>query len=493
MNHRTRFAGLQVLVVTLLLFVTFTAGAQDIGSDQDLEMDLDSLFGEELVEIEAAAPVNSDPVSAALTSESVRIGGSYSGSLASKVDWNNGSEIFDPSAISISPAVKATLYFDGRPKEDFRVFGSVKTGWPFSTRKILVPGTVYLEDNNPFLDGDQPGNSIFNDSINSPSISVFELFSDISLDDKVFIRFGKSTVKWGVGYFWSPADVINLTGIDVLDTSAQREGPVNIRIHLPIAGTQNNFYLYTVLDENNVDFDTTALAGKAEFLIGMYELGLGAHYRYDTAERGMITLTGPLGDFDVFGEAIVSRGSSKAFATGIDTTAPFIHTRSSDEVRGTFFFSASTGFRYSNSNSNFSLLGQYYYNGEGYLKTEKDALINQGELAITTLNSIDTTSAGGLKGRLAGLIYGSGRHYAAMSLSKSKLFSDDFSTSMTIVANLSDLSGFIQPSFNYAVHDNLSLNLSSNFVFGASDSEYVYLAQENIVSLSLGATVSGAF
>lgn len=492
MNLRTRFAGIGVLMVTLLLFMTFTAGAQDTGSSQNLEMDLDALFGEEVVEIEAGVSVNRDPVSAALKSESVRIGGSYSGSLATSIDWNSDSEIFNPKTISISPAVKATLFFDGRPTEDFRVFGSMKTGWPFSTRKILAPDTVYLEDNNPFLDGDQPGNNIFNESMSSPAISVFELFSDISLDDKVFIRFGKSTVKWGVGYFWSPADVINLTGIDVLDTGAQREGPVNVRIHLPMAGTQNNFYLYTVLDENDVDFDTTAIAGKAEFLIGMYELGIGAHYRYDTAERGMITFTGPVGDFDVFGEAIVSRGSSKTFATSIDTTSPFIHTRSSDEVRETFFFSASTGFRYSNSNSNFSLLGQYYYNGEGYSKTKKEALVGQGESVIAAFSG-NPTITGKLRGGLAGLIYGSGRHYAAISLSKSKLFSDDFSTSMTIVANLSDLSGFVRPSFNYAVHDNLSLNLSSNFVFGASDSEYAYLAQGNMVSISLGATVSGSF
>ncbi|MDP2790876.1 MAG: hypothetical protein Q8O15_03860 [Rectinemataceae bacterium] len=456
MNYKTRFAGIRVLAITFLLFLAFSAGAQDTGSDQDLEMDLDALFGEEVVEIEAGVSVNRDPVSAALKSESVRIGGSYSGSLATSMDWNSDSEIFDPKTISVSPAVKATLFFDGRPTEDFRVYGSMKTALPLS------------------------------------SASIFELFSDVTLDDKVFIRFGKSTVKWGVGYFWSPADVINLTGIDVLDTGAQREGPVNVRIHLPMAGTQNNFYLYTIFDENDVDFDTTALAAKAEFLIGMYELGIGAHYRYDTAERGMITLTGPIGDMDVFGEAMVSRGSSKTFATSIDTTPPYIHSRSSDETREAFYFSASTGFRYSNSNSNFSLLGQYYYNGEGYSKTKKAALVDQGESVIAVFSG-NPTITGQLRGRLAGLIYGSGRHYAAISLSKSKLFSDDFSTSMTIVANLSDLSGFVRPSFNYAVHDNLSLNLSSNFVFGASDSEYAYLAQGNMVSISLGATVSGSF
>ncbi|MFA6007876.1 MAG: hypothetical protein WC784_04525 [Candidatus Shapirobacteria bacterium] len=491
MKHFARTS--RALAIALFLSVAFAAGAQETGAGQDIEMDLDALFGDEVIESESATPVTTDPVSAALKSESVRIGGSFSGSLSTSMDWDNASDIFDPNTIGLSPSVRASLFFDGRPTEDFRVLGSIKTAWPFTTKKILAPGTVYLKDNNPYTDGDQPGNNIFNESISTSALSIFELFSDISLNDNVYVRFGKSTVKWGVGYFWSPADVINLSAIDVLDAGAQREGPVNVRVLIPMTGTQNNFYLYTILDENNIDFNTTALAGKAEFLISMYELGVGAYYRYDTAERGMVTFTGPLGDFDIFGEAIVSRGSAKTFATSIDAIAPYIHSQPSDETRETFYFSASTGFRYSDSNSNFSLVGQYYYNGEGYSKSEKDSLVNQGEATITVLNSINPTLAGALKGGLAGLIYGSGQHYVAMNLSKGKLFSDDLSIALTTVANLSDWSGFVRPSFNYVVHNNLSLNLSSNFVFGSSDSEYTYLAQGNLVSISLGATVSGSF
>ena len=175
---------------------------------------------------------------------------------------------------------------------------------------------------------------------------------------------GKSTVKWGVGYFWSPADVINLEPINVLDAEAQREGPINFRINVPIAGTQNNLYFYTILASEDVDFDTTALAAKAEFLLGNYEVGLGAYYRYDTAERAMLTLTGPLGDFDIFGEAMVSRGSAKTFVTSIAPNGT-ISKRTDDDVRDSLFFSASAGFLYSNSNENLTIIGQYYYNGEG--------------------------------------------------------------------------------------------------------------------------------
>jgi len=458
-------------VVIAFLLAGVALGAQEAVEGSEIDMDLDTLFGEEVVEIASDAPAaTGDPVTAALKSDKVRIGGSFSGSLTPTATWTSlwdgGSDLFDPDRKALSSSLKSTLFFDARPKEDFRVYGSAKTSWPFSTATT--------------------------DSIEVPNISIFELFADFSMNDKLFFRFGKSTVKWGVGYFWSPADVINLEQINLLDAEAQREGPVNFRVHIPVSGTQNNFYMYTILDENSVAFETTALAVKAEFLLGNYELGLGAYYRYDTAERAMLTLTGPIGNLDVFGEAMVSRGSGKTFVTDIKTTPNYdITTSSTAENRENFYFSASTGFLYSNSNSNITAIGQYYYNGEGYSTATKDALVTKAKLAIAS-TSIPATAAA-LSASLAGLIYGSGQHYAALSFSKGELFTEDFSASVIAVANLSDWSGLVKPTFSYAVHDNLSIALSPTFFFGPAEGEYAFLAGGNIVSLSLGATVSGSF
>ncbi len=475
MNHRARFARAQALALAIFLLAAFMAGAQDTGKDQNLEMDLDALFGEEVVEESSSVPLNAEvaaaasanPVTAALTSDAVRIGGSFSGSLSSSATWTDlwggGSPILDPDDKSMDTSLKSTLYFDARPKEDFRVHGSVKTGWPFSSTKKFLTSTTTSE------------------SITAPNLSVFELFADFSLNDEVYFRFGKSTVKWGVGYFWSPADVINIESINVLDAEAQREGPVNLRINIPVFGTQNNFYLYTILDNTKVDFATTALAAKAEVLLGNYELGLGGYYRYDTAERAMLTLTGPAGDFDIFGEAMVSRGSAKTFITGIDSTPPFdIHKNSTTENRENFYFSASAGFLYNNANENLTAVGQYFYNGEGYSDSDRESLIADAK-------------ASPYASGLAAFIYGSGQHYAALNLSKGKILGDEVSASLIVLASLSDFSGFIKPSASWRVADNLSLSLSPMFVFGEADDEYPLLSGGAAVSLSLGATVSGSF
>lgn len=466
------------LAAVFLLSAGISVGAQEASGDSSLGTDLDTLFGGEIVDSAEPTPATAanpaaatNPVTAALKSDKVRIGGNFNGSLSPTATWTDlwggGSDLASPDNTALALSLKSTLFFDARPTEDFRVYGSVKTGWPFST----ISGTTEV-----------------------PNISVFELFADFSLNDAVFFRFGKSTVKWGVGYFWSPADVINLEQINVLDASAQREGPINFRISIPVQGTQNNFYLYTILDENDVAFETTALAAKAEFLLGNYEFGVGAYYRYDTAERAMITLTGPLGDFDVFGEAMVSRGSAKNFVTGIDTSSPYaIHTSTAADIRDNLYFSASTGFLYSNSNTNVTAMGQYYYNGEGYADGDRTTLIADAKLAIMSATMSAPAQLPSLTVGLARLISGSGRHYAALSLSKSKLFTDDLSASVIAVANLSDGSGLVKPSLTWSLVDNFSLSLSPLFIFGPADGEYAFLSGGDMVSLSFGATVSGSF
>ncbi len=479
------FNKIKALAFSLAMLAAAAVGAQDSGSS---EVDMDALFGGDVVESggAAAATPSVNPVTAALKSDKVRIGGSFYGSLSAAATWSDlwggGSELFTADDSALSTSLKSTLFFDARPSEDFRVYGSAKTSWPFETTKTFLTGATYIA-------GPPAGVATTSDSITAPNISLFELFADYSLNDKIFFRFGKSTVKWGVGYFWSPADVINLEPINLLDATAQREGPVNFRMHIPVLGTQNNFYLYTILDESAVDFSTTALAAKAEFLLGTYELGLGAYYRYDTAARAMLPLTGPLGNFDVFGEAMLSRGSAKTFVTGISNASPYVLTSDTASNRESLYFSASTGFMYSSQKDNFTAIGQYYYNGEGYANDNRKTLVADAQAAML----VNPLLAKSYMGALASLAYGSGQHYAALSLSKSELFFKDLSVSALGIANLSDFSGIVKPSVSWAVLDNFSLTISPTFVFGPADGEYSFLAGGNPVSLTLSAIVSGSF
>lgn len=509
--HSRRRAGLRsaapaaialfaIAVMFAFSFAASPAFGQEKG-ESDTELDLDALFGEEMVDVDEGSAdaqgsqtggaVKSDPVTSMLKSATVRIGGKVSASLAGSVTWNNlwaGTTEFDsPERYGLDPSLNATLFFDARPEEDFRVYGSVKTSWPFDT-------SVKAASSHSATPATSPS------SFDIPKLSVFELFTDISIGDRLFVRAGKSTVKWGVGYFWSPADVINLEAIDIFNAEAQREGPLNLRLHYPLPGSQNNFYLYTILDEISLGsnglmgFEDTAVAAKLEYLLGSYELGIGGYYKYSTAERGMLTLTGPLGNVDLFGEAMLSRGSAKSFVETIAANGT-ISKVDEDTVRERFYASGSAGFLYSDGNRNLNLLGQYYYNGEGYAPDDREDLVTSGKtaLAIAMMND-DSDAAATIGQALAGLIYGSGRHYAAASISKGELFgNEDLSASLIAIANLSDLSGIIRPSLSWKLADKISMNFSPTFVFGPEDGEYAFMAQGDAITLSLGLTASGAF
>jgi hypothetical protein len=460
----------------------------DSGSDSE-----DALFGEEVVD---NAPLK-DPgngVSAALKSDKVRIGGYFTGSMGLSWKWNNpwvdGFDPLRPDSTSVSPTLSSLVFFDARPDEDFRVYGSVKTAWPFTSTSTFLSSATLIEEPRKLV--------TTSGSITLPNISVFELFSDFTWKDSVFFRFGKSTVKWGTGYFWSPADVINVGAIDYADPTAQREGPVNFRVHLPILGTQNNLYAYAILkpqDQKNplpVAPSDIALAAKAEALVRHYELGLGGYYQYGKPERGMLTLAGPLGNFDIFGELSVAHGSEKTFVTDIVSAAPpkyFSITSHTDA--SSLFVSGTAGLSYNSSKDNIFGLLQYYYNGEGYADAERKSLISKG-FALMDLYPEPIKSTIGYS--LAGLATGTGRHYAGLSLSKAEFLNENLTVSILSIANLSDLSGLVRPAIVWKLFDRMSLQADLTFFFGGKESEYGILGQGNPVSVGISAKLgTGAF
>jgi hypothetical protein len=59
--------------------------------------------------------------------------------------------------------------------------------------------------------------------------NIKEIFSDFSIKDRVFFRFGLHTVTWGTGFFFSPvSDIINTSSINPEDTDEQVNGSLNL-------------------------------------------------------------------------------------------------------------------------------------------------------------------------------------------------------------------------------------------------------------------------
>lgn len=486
MMRRTRLVTAAIAALAMAL-CTAPAMAQDDAFDED------ALFGsdEDLIEVVEETSAD-DAVVSLLVTDQVRIGGSFAGKADFSWRWNDpwSGGLGPMDSYGLSPSLGTTLFFDARPTDGARFLGSVKASWPFETTKTFLTGATYSGTPSPHV-------TTTADSIKQVNLSIFELFSDFDWNDAAYFRFGKQTVTWGVGYFFSPADVLNLAAIDPESPGAQREGPVTLRANVPLPGGQHNLWAYAVFDSASMKPEDTAVAAKAEFVLGGWELGAGGWYRRDSPLRGMLTAVGSIGDVTLFGEATVSRGSDRSWVTQVAFNLPGFVTMEEDDSSA--FFKATAGFMYNDADLDLTLAAQYLYDGEGYADADREARIEEARAnetaiknALTLAGVADTDAA--FSGFLKGLIYGSGRHYAAAMLSKSSLFVDELSANLFAMVNLSDFSGYVRPSLSYRPFDGCAVSLGALFVFGSDDSEYIVLNDGPAMAVSLGVTLgSGVF
>ena len=415
----------------------------------------EGLFESDLFEESAETGQSQEvaPEEAFLVSEQLEWGGSFDLTLTAQVTSNDyitpwDKAFWDPDISSLTSEVSGDLFFDARPDRDFRVFGKIKAAYRY-------PAELLLPDPPP----------------GEWEVEIFELFSDFQIKDLLFFRAGKQTVQWGVGYFFSPADVLSLVSIDTEDPEAEREGPIAIKAHLPFAA--HNAYLYLVA--NDIDRPRElAVAPKLELLLDRYELGIGAFYQVDLAPKGMLTLTGPLWDLDLFAEAMVQWGSDRIFVRP-SPVDPFYEPYS---VEGELLFSGTAGFGYRNPDWDIVLVAQYYYNGQAYEDGQLPALALQAleEGAITSTD----------------ILY-PGRHYLAAGLSWFELLDSRFTFSLLYLANFSDGSGLINPSLSWAPIEYLSFTTGLRITYSDDPGGDEYAPAGGALAWTLSASIGGFF
>ena len=213
---------------------------------------------------------------------------------------------------SFVPNLEADVYLDARPYSFFRVFGKLKAIYPFGGS---AQG-VYQAQTNPFASIYTPPSG---SSAAIPNISVFELFADVNWNEKLFLRVGQQVIHWGVGTFFSPADILSLSPINPLQPNLERQGPLALTVNVPFASV-DSASVYVIANQafaQNRPFDPSdlAVAPKVELLLGDYEVGVGGYYQRAQRPKAMMTATGSLfGTLGIFGEGVVSYGSDRTFA-----------------------------------------------------------------------------------------------------------------------------------------------------------------------------------
>jgi len=471
----------KLTVLVLMMMLVSAVFAQEAAGTETGSLE-DELFGgdtEALVTPEQAnAETQKDGVSLtgdlktatlALESNKLRIGGSLNAELGLKYVWadpytkkNDAKKAFlNPEVAQLRPTIGANLFFDARPVQDLKLYGKFIFEFPFEKNlngKISVPKSLV------------PPNGVdIPVSVNgSPNFKIWELYTDFSTKDIAFFRFGKHTVKWGTGYFYSPADVINISRIDPEKPTADREGPVSLRTHIVIPKTQYNIWLYLLPDTETFKPQYTAGAAKAEFVFGDWELGVGGWDRYEKAPRFITTLSGSIaGKVAVFAEGVFAWGSDYTYYKDDDALTPYT-------VKNKPFFQATLGGSYSNADSHTMLAFQYYYNGFGYANTKAaDRIIDSATALLAARNYFAPGAKDILdkSGEVAAM-GNRGQHYIAFTVSQNKIGTEDLTANLFQQFAISELEGLTTLSLNWKIFKFVQMSTGPIFTYPLSPSSH---------------------
>ena len=362
----------KLILFTIISLTFFTQGFSQSddqlfgGSSSDFDTDFsdfsdDSLFGDDsIIEVDTTpTDAKSSDLSKGILFQtgSVKIGGAFDLGLTTLTSFQkdkDAAKSFEETLLL--PKASAQLTIDARPTENLRLY--LKTGihYPYVTESY---STLITTPTGAASGTGLPPNLVVNGGSNTFNIAnifyIKELFSDFNIGDYVGFRFGKQTVSWGVGYFYSPADVINLTRINPEDPTAQVEGPLALRTQIVFPGTQHAIWAYIIPDNDFAAaaqgagpyLKNTAFALKGDILIGDFEFGLGAWYKNQNPAKFMLTTTGTIfRTYSIFSELVLSIGKDNV---------PEDYTP---------IFQGTLGILKSWTKQNLTIGLQYYYNGQ---------------------------------------------------------------------------------------------------------------------------------
>lgn len=353
-----------ILLPVTLLFLAASLFAQ---TDDDLfGGDDDMFFGDDAIEEITEVEAKSDLAKGVLFENgSIKIGGSFTSSIeTSTVLYDDTETKFKDNLknTKLSPNVGALISVDARPNQDLRMYSKFGFRYPFTSKATSTANTTAeTVQLGPF--SYQKYNTDVTTTV-TDWIYLKEMFTDFSVADAAYFRFGLHTVTWGTGYFFSPvSDIINTTSINPEDVDAQVDGCLNLRTQITFPGTQNCLWLYVL-----PSFDyakNTALAGKFDLVLGGWELGFGGYWKYENAPKATLTATGSLGKFNIFGEGVYQYGSDREWYESKDD----------DDVKKSHLFKATAGFSYTWKDPVITVASQYLYDGNNFvLESTEDML-----------------------------------------------------------------------------------------------------------------------
>ena len=188
------------------------------------------------------------------------IGGGLFSQMQSSVP--DGAEFDD---VSYSWPNILDLYVDGRPNDRIRVFAQGRL------------------THNPTLGASQFGDFV-DEEPQTTTVALDQLYLKFDIARKVYVTAGRQGVRWGVGRFWFPNDILRDQRRDPLAIFDNRTGVDLLRFHIPVEKLGWNFY--AVANYGGADsLEDVGGAVRGEFVFGNTEVGVAGAARKDQPYR----------------------------------------------------------------------------------------------------------------------------------------------------------------------------------------------------------------
>ncbi|MFP4662634.1 MAG: hypothetical protein ACLFPF_10610 [Halanaerobiales bacterium] len=304
---------------------------------------------------------------------------------------------------------------------------------------------------------------------------VKEVFVDIPYQEKIYIRAGKQTLKWGKSYFWNPTDLVNVERKDISDINKSREGTEGIKIHIPYGAERN---LYFFINTNGIDSvdrisQDIALSAKYAFLYGNSEMSFSLWTKKDFQSVYGFDISTGLNDIDIRGEVSLSKGDNN-FIMDYDTFEVY---QEKDKIVSRASAGFSTFFDHGDISDRISLSGEFYYNSNGY-----------GENIYKKIDEIsDPLTRQTVKYTYLGEVYQANRnskYYAAFFTQYKEFLDPDLTLNFNGLVNLMDFSKTLSLGMNYQPRSNLFFDLNYTKFLGDKNTEAVFLGNDYSLSFA---------
>jgi len=250
------------------------------------------------------------------------------------------------------------------------------------------------------------------------------------------VRIGRQALTWGNGLLFNPMDLFN----PFAPTDIERDykiGDDMVFVDLPMA-TSGDYQFLCVPRRNpltnNVEYDQSSLAGKFHFAAGTTEFDVMAAHHYDDFVTGIGT-----------------RGYLKETAWRLDATYTFLDDNSNRD--GFFSLVANLDYSWVWRDKNMYGFLEFYYNGLGS---------DQYSEALTDPDVVQRLARGEL--------FTLGKTYLSGTIQME--LHPLLNIYLTLINNVADPSGIMQPRVIWDMIENIQLTCGANLYYGKTGTEY---------------------